>query len=77
MATAQKRQGIGGTLSNDHNAASDENTWWADFCQAIGQGAADAGAGVPLNNGGEARLPVDQPPELFQMRSPANSSAPR
>lgn len=48
-----------------HDATSDESTWWASFCQAIGQGAADAGAGVRLNDGGEDRLPVDQPPELF------------
>jgi hypothetical protein len=42
-----------------------EPTWWHRFCQAIGQGAADAGAGVRLNDGGEDRLPVAQPPELF------------
>lgn len=48
-----------------HDATSDEATWWTSFCQAIGQGAADAGAGVRLNDGGEDRLPVDQPPELF------------
>lgn len=48
-----------------HDATSDESTWWTSFCQAIGQGAADAGAGVRLNDGGEDRLPVDQPPELF------------
>lgn len=48
-----------------HDATSDESTWWANFCQAIGQGAADAGAGVRLNDGGEDRLPVDQPPDLF------------
>lgn len=48
-----------------HDATSDEATWWARFCQAIGQGAADAGAGVRLSDDGEDRLPVDQPPELF------------
>ena len=48
-----------------HDATSDENTWWATFCQAVGQGAADAGAGVRLDDGGEDRLPVDQPPDLF------------
>src|SRR3954468_17288800 len=48
-----------------HDATSDGSTWWRSFCQAIGQGAADAGAGVRLNDGGEDRLPVDQPPELF------------
>lgn len=48
-----------------HDASSDENTWWASLCQAVGQGAADAGAGVRLDDGGEDRLPVDQPPDLF------------
>jgi hypothetical protein len=48
-----------------HDAATDERTWWASLCQAVGQGAADAGAGVRLNDGGEDRLPIDQPPELF------------
>ena len=35
------------------------------FVRALGQGAADAGAGVRLNDGGEDRLPIYQPPELF------------
>ena len=48
-----------------HDAGTDERTWWTNFCQAIGQGAADAGAGVRLEDGGEDRLPVDQPPDLF------------
>lgn len=48
-----------------HDAATDETTWWASFCQAVGQEAADAGAGVRLNDGGEDQLPVDQPPDLF------------
>jgi hypothetical protein len=48
-----------------HDATADEQTWWARFCQAIGEGAADAGAGVRLGEGGEDRLPIDQPPELF------------
>lgn len=48
-----------------HDATADEQTWWLRYCQAIGQGAADAGAGVRLNDGGEDRLPIDQPPELF------------
>src|SRR4051812_9204670 len=33
-------------------------TWWNRFCQALGQGAADAGAGVHLHDGGEERLPI-------------------
>ncbi len=48
-----------------HDATGEEQTWWQRYCQAIGQCAADAGAGVRLNDGGEDRLPVDQPPELF------------
>src|SRR5687768_2094484 len=48
-----------------HDATADEQTWWFRFCEAIGQGAADAGAGVRLNDGGEDRLPIDQPPDLF------------
>lgn len=48
-----------------HDASAEERTWWASFCQAIGQNAADAGAGVQLGDGGEDRLPVDQPPDLF------------
>lgn len=48
-----------------HDTATDEQPWWLRYCQAIGQGAADAGAGVRLHDGGEDRLPIDQPPELF------------
>lgn len=48
-----------------HDAATDEQTWWQRYCQALGQGAADAGAGVRLNDGGEDRLPIDQAPDLF------------
>ncbi len=40
-------------------------SWWLRLTQAIGQGAADAGAGVRLQDGGEDRLPIAQPPELF------------
>jgi hypothetical protein len=45
-----------------HDTTADEQTWWLRYCQAIGQGAADAGAGVRLDDGGEDRLPIDQPP---------------
>jgi hypothetical protein len=40
-------------------------TWWLRFCQALGQDAADVGAGVRLNDPGEDRFPIDQPPDLF------------
>ena len=39
-------------------------TWWLRYSQAIGQEAADVGAGVRPNDG-EERLPIDQPPNLF------------
>ena len=41
-------------------------TWWLRFCQAIGEEAAAAGAGVRLSDdSGDDRLPIDQPPDLF------------
>ena len=39
-------------------------TWWLRFSQALGEDAANAGAGVRLRNGDDT-LPIDQPPELF------------
>jgi hypothetical protein len=39
-------------------------TWWLRFAQAIGEDAADAGAGVRLDDGSET-LPIAQPPDLF------------
>jgi hypothetical protein len=48
-----------------HDTTLDERTWWQNLVQAVGQGAADAGAGIRLEDGGEDRLPVDQPPDLF------------
>jgi hypothetical protein len=39
-------------------------TWWLRFAQAVGDEAADAGAGVRLHDG-EDRLPICQPPDLF------------
>jgi hypothetical protein len=39
-------------------------TWWLRFAQALGDEAADAGAGVRLDDGQE-RLPITQPPDLF------------
>jgi len=39
-------------------------TWWLRLAQAVGEEAANAGAGVRLNDGGEV-LPIDQPPDLF------------
>lgn len=48
-----------------HHDDSCDATWWSRFCQAVGQGAADAGAGVRLGDSGEDCLPITQPPELF------------
>jgi hypothetical protein len=39
-------------------------TWWLRLAQAVGEEAANAGAGVRVNDGGEV-LPIDQPPDLF------------
>ena len=52
------------TIPHDDDG-TDQSAWWFRFCQAIGQGAADAGAGVRLNDGGEDLVPIDQPPDLF------------
>ncbi len=38
--------------------------WWLRFFQAIGENAANAGAGVRLDDGGDS-LPINQPPDLF------------
>ena len=47
-----------------HDASAEERTWWVSLCQAVDQGAADAGAGVRLDDGGEDRLPIDPPRSL-------------
>ena len=39
-------------------------TWWLRFTQALGEEAANVGAGVRLNDGSEL-LPISQPPDLF------------
>lgn len=39
-------------------------TWWLRFCQAMGEEAAAAGAGVRPGDADD-RLPIDQPPDLF------------
>ena len=39
-------------------------TWWLRFSQAMGEEAANCGAGVRLNDGTEV-LPIEQPPDLF------------
>jgi hypothetical protein len=40
-------------------------TWWLRFSQAVGEEAANYGAGVRRNDGTDTTLPIDQPPELF------------
>lgn len=52
-------------IAHDDDDETSQATWWNRFCHALGQGAADAGAGVTLGDGGEDRLPIDQQPELF------------
>jgi len=49
-------------LHDDDDAC--QPTWWLRFSQAIGEDAANAGAGVRLSDGSDA-LPIIQPPDLF------------
>src|SRR6188768_2551681 len=51
-----------GLIHDDDEAC--HPTWWLRFSQSIGEAAADAGAGVRLNDDGAA-LPISQPPDLF------------
>jgi hypothetical protein len=39
-------------------------TWWMRFSRAVGEEAADCGAGVRRNDGTDS-IPIDQPPDLF------------
>ncbi len=51
-------------LLHDDDDGGCRPTWWLRFAQALGEEAANCGAGVRRNDGTEA-LPIDQPPELF------------
>ena len=51
-------------LLHDDDDAECLPTWWLRFSQAIGEEAANFGAGVRRNDGTDS-LPVDQPPSLF------------
>jgi hypothetical protein len=51
-------------LIHDDDDEECRPTWWLRFCQAMGEEAANCGAGVRRNDGTDA-LPVDQPPDLF------------
>jgi hypothetical protein len=51
-------------LLHDDDDEACRPTWWLRFSQALGEDAADCGAGVRLDDGTEV-LPIDQPPELF------------
>lgn len=56
-------------LLHDDDDVDYPPTWWLRFSQAIGEDAANAGAGVRRPEGSEAAadafLPIDQSPELF------------
>ena len=51
-------------LLHDDDDAECQPTWWLRFSQAIGEEAANCGAGVRRNDGTDS-LPIDQPPNLF------------
>ena len=51
-------------LLHDDDDEECRPTWGLRLAQALGEEAANYGAGVRLNDGSEI-LPVDQPPELF------------
>jgi hypothetical protein len=51
-------------LIHDDDDAACRPTWWLRFSQAVGEEAANCGAGVRRNDGTDI-LPVDQPPDLF------------
>jgi hypothetical protein len=51
-------------LLHDDDDAECPPTWWLRFSQAIGEEAANFGAGVRRNDGTDS-LPIDQPPNLF------------
>ena len=51
-------------LLHDDDDAECQPTWWLRFSQAIGEEAANVGAGVRRNDGTDS-LPIDQPPNLF------------
>jgi len=51
-------------LFHDDDDHDGPPTWWLRFSQALGEEAANCGAGVRLHDGADL-LPIDQPPELF------------
>jgi len=51
-------------LLHDDDDAECRPTWWLRYAQALGEDAANSGAGVRRNDGTD-NLPIDQPPELF------------
>jgi hypothetical protein len=51
-------------LLHDDDEAECQPTWWLRFSQAIGEEAANFGAGVRRNDGTDS-LPIGQPPNLF------------
>lgn len=51
------------SLRHDDDEECDP-TWWLRLSQAVGEEAANAGAGVRLDDGSDT-LPIAQPPDLF------------
>lgn len=56
------------TLLHDDDDYGCEPTWWLRFAQALGDGAANRGAGVRLNDGTKVCRST-KPPELFLGRA--------
>jgi hypothetical protein len=52
-------------LVHDDDDEAGIPTWWLRFSQALGEEAANCGAGVRRNDGTDDILPIDQPPDLF------------
>lgn len=51
-------------LLHDDDDAECNPTWWLRFAQALGEDAANSGAGVRINDGSDV-IPIEQPPDLF------------
>ena len=52
-------------LLHDDDDEECRPTWWLRFAQALGEEAANCGAGVRRNDGTDDTFPIDQEPDLF------------